>query len=257
MFVPLNFFKTEVTGAMSPTDVVLNIPQPEADKICAALGDECIPCSGMIGGLDFTRLVISYSGYNEVVRVTGCAGGVVTVVRGDEGTIPMTVPVGACVSFQWTAANLECAIIQVASGFSLSGFANCGKIDLGAGVPGPQGDPGPTGPIGPQGLDGPAGTVGPAGSAGPTGAGGAPGANGLNGLDGAQGSQGSPGAAGAQGADGPTGPPGADGAVGIQGPQGVAGTNGTNGKSAYENYVEGGGTQSEAQFSTCLATTCP
>lgn len=254
MFIALNLFKTELISAMAVGDTTLAISTSEAAKICDAFGDECIPCDDPITGVDFTRLVISYSGYHEIVKVVGCTGGIVNIVRGDEGTAPIELPVGACVQFVWTAANLECAIIQVASGIPLSIYAGCGVIDLGAGVPGPQGDQGIQGI---QGVDGPAGATGATGatgSQGVAGPAGPSGANGLNGLDGAQGVAGPSGAAGTDGAQGVVGPAGPQGADGATGPQGVAGTDGA---SAYDFYTAGGGLQTEAQFAICLNDTCP
>jgi len=255
MFKPLNLFKTELTAVLEVDGTSLPIPPADAQRICTALGDECVPCDDVTLSANFTRLVISYSGYYEIVKVISCSGGVPILQRGDECTTPLKFPVGACVYFVWTAANLECAIIQVASGYPLGDCdAGCGSIDLGEGVPGPAGEEGPQGPKGDDGdvgATGPAGDTGPQGVAGPAGP---TGQNGLNGLDGAQGPQGVAGPTGLNGVDGATG---AQGPQGQTGPAGVKGDPGEDGKSAYGYYVDGGGEQTPAQFSTCLAETCP
>lgn len=255
MFKPLNLFKTELTSVLEVGDTTLPIPVAEAARICTALGDECVPCDDTGTGQNFTRLVISYSGYYEIVKVIACSGGVPILERGDECTTPIKFPVGACVYFVWTAANLECAIVQVASGFPLGDCsAGCGSIDLGAGVPGPEGPQGPKGDDGDPGPAGATGGVGPQGATGLQGSAGPAGQNGLNGLDGSQGLQGTAGPAGINGLDGSTGPAGP---AGTQGIQGATGDTGEDGKSAYGFYVDGGGEQTPAEFSTCLAATCP
>lgn len=260
MFKPLNFFKTELTAVLEADATTLPIPAADAMRLCEVLGDECVPCGEEGESMNFTRLVISYSGYWEIVKVVSCSGGVPVIQRGDECSTPMKFPIGSCVSFRWTVANMECAIIQVASGFPLSSCdAGCGSIDLGEGVPGPQGpqgEQGEKGDKGDPGQDGATGPQGPQGVAGPPGAQGPAGLNGQDGADGQDGEPGPQGEAGATGATGPTGPQGPTGPTGPQGPRGFDGEPGTN---PYDYFltIPGAPAKTEAEFNQCMISMCP
>lgn len=254
-FIPLDLFRADLIAPMEIGDTSLPLAAADALKICTAFGDECVPCEGEaeIPGADFSRLVISYNNYYEIVKVIGCSGGVVDIERGDEGTTPLTFPIGACVYFTWTSANLECAIIQVASGYPISIYAGCGSIDLGDGVPGPTGPQGEQGEQGETGEQGPAGDTGSQGSQGVQGAAGPQGTAGTNGIDGSPGAQGEAGAAGATGTTGAQGPQGPTGPTGLTG---VTGPAGADGDDPYDYYVAAGGLKNEADYKTCIVTTC-
>lgn len=60
---------------------------------------------------DYTRLVFTDGIRFEIVRVTAVAG-VLVLQRGQEGTVPIAIPCGGCVSWQLTTANMQDFIAQ-------------------------------------------------------------------------------------------------------------------------------------------------
>ena len=123
------------------------------------------------------------------------------------------------------------------------------------GPTGPQGPIGETGPKGDDGDIGPTGPQGPKGDKGDTGLQGPKGDIGLTGPQGdigPQGPQGIQGEQGLKGEQGLQGPKGDDGDQGPQGEQGPQGPKGDNGTSAYQIYVAGGGTLSEAEYNASI-----
>lgn len=129
MFKSLNLFKTTLTSILEADGTTLPINASFATTLCEAISSgECIPCTedpmeGQ-GEVDFTRLTIYHNGYNEIVKVVGCDGGVPIIERGQEGTAPRRFPVGACIQFIWTSANVQCAIATVVNGGDLSDYAD-------------------------------------------------------------------------------------------------------------------------------------
>jgi Collagen triple helix repeat (20 copies) len=189
---------------------------------------------------------------DEIILVTGVAGNLFTISRGQEGTAAATHAFGATVTHILTAGaidQLKTDITGITGPVGPVGPAGSTGATGPAGPTGVQGvtgpfggPPGVTGATGPQGSPGPTGFTGPVGPLGPTGiqgATGATGARGPTGIQGATGPQGSQGATGAQGiqgipgvtgATGPTGPVGPTGAFGgPQGPTGSAGPTGAPG----------------------------
>lgn len=81
---------------MSPDAAVLPLQPNDVARLAAFLTE-----SG-----DYTRLWIGDGVKHEIVKATGIMDGVVTIDRGEEGTEPITSPLGACLSFVWTDANL-------------------------------------------------------------------------------------------------------------------------------------------------------
>lgn len=132
-FKALNLFKTELLTALSASDTSIDIPADKAQEICELINQgDCIPCGSSpvagTGTTDYTQLVLFHNGFHEIVKVTGCVGGVPTIERGQEGTIPRALPVGTCVQFIWTAAAIQCAVLCLNNGEAISDHADCQPI---------------------------------------------------------------------------------------------------------------------------------
>ncbi len=160
---------------------------------------------------------------DELMLVTGVAGGVFTVIRGIEGTTASSHPFGATVTHVLTAGAMS------QFGMDLQGLTGPQGVQGSPGPTGPRGNtgsvgPGGTGAQGVQGTTGPAGPRGPTGNTGPQGSPGVTGPAGATGQQGATGPFGGP--TGPQGVQGPTGPTGATGPTGPRGSTGIQGVTG-------------------------------
>ncbi|MBR6513790.1 MAG: hypothetical protein IKT46_03040 [Clostridia bacterium] len=111
---------------------------------------------------------------------------------------------------------------------------------------GDKGDPGADGAIGPQGPQGEQGIQGPKGDKGDKGD------TGEKGADGAVGATGPQGPKGDKGDTGPQGPKGETGDTGPRGLTGLSGSDGSDGKSAYQSYIDLGGTLTESEWLAAL-----
>lgn len=227
-----------------------------------------------LGAGDYYLITAEKAGAVEIMRVTAQAGGVLTVVRAQEGTAALTLDAGDAISARLTALSMD---------------------GLRGGV-GPQGPAGPQGEAGPQGVPGPQGEVGPQGPQGEQGsgliilgtlgstaelpataaqgdayiitgnvwiwdgaawfdAGSLQGPQGEQGPQGLQGEQGLQGAQGLQGEIGPQGPQGIQGETGPQGPQGLQGEQGIQGPAGADGIALPSVVTSNAGTAITLALT--
>lgn len=96
MFKPMVGFQARLNARLMPDALILPLAASDIARIAAVLTD-----AG-----DYTRLWVGDAHAYEVVRVTGILDGAVAIARSDEGTCARGAPVGACVSFVWTAQSL-------------------------------------------------------------------------------------------------------------------------------------------------------
>lgn len=237
----INNWQTTLLAPAAAGDLTLSVDSFWSDKLVG------------LGSGDFYLVTVEKAGSVEIMRVTAQAGGVLTVVRAQEGTSALSLAAGDQISANVTAATLEA-------------LRSPGEVGP-TGPAGPQGEPGPQGPQGPQGETGPQGIQG---EPGPQGIQGMQGDVGPQGLQGEQGETGSgliilgnvaavddlpteaaqgdayiiagnvwiwsgsawfdagslQGPQGEQGPEGVQGPQGAEGPQGLVGPQGPAGEQG-------------------------------
>ena len=101
------------------------------------------------------------TGQIEIMQMHGKVGDILTVVRGQEGTIAQAFLLGATVSNRLTAATMD-FLANVAVG-PQGPKGDPGKDSVVPGPAGPTGLTGAQGPQGTQGIQGPQGQTGPQG----------------------------------------------------------------------------------------------
>lgn len=158
----INNWQTTLLAPAAAVDLSLSVDPLWSDKLVG------------LGSGDYYLITAEKAGAVEIMRVTAQAGGVLTVVRAQEGTAALALDAGDSISARLTALSM-------------------GGLRGGVGPQGPAGPQGETGAQGPQGLQG---------EQGPQGIQGEPGIQGEEGPQGDQGPQGEIGPQGPQGEQG-------------------------------------------------------
>jgi hypothetical protein len=200
MTVPMLFANnasSKLFASIAAVDTTVHVMNGDGFKFPQPIGD----------GSDWFTLTIEdrRTAQIEICKCTARSGDILTIVRGQEGTLAQAFAQYATVSNRLTAATMDFLAHSGAQGPEGPAGPEGPQGAVGPqgpeGPAGPQGNPGADSTVpGPMGPEGPQGLIGPTGPTGPTGPQGAPGANStVPGPEGPPGPQGTPGLTGAPG----------------------------------------------------------
>jgi hypothetical protein len=99
IFTSLDGLKLTLTAKLNVTDTIISLNVADTNKLCSGLG------------ANYTYLTIANAGQIETMKAT-CVGGVINVVRAQNGTSAITAPGGTCIAFQWVKSAITDFIAQ-------------------------------------------------------------------------------------------------------------------------------------------------